>query len=347
MFRILKALILLAFLGVICAGGALWWYAQRPLPLGQNNVDLNIPAGSSMRTAARLTALVVPVQPDILVALARISGRDTQIKAGSYEVESGATPMSLIDQLTRGDVSLQEVRIPEGWTFHQFRAALDAHEGVSHASKGMSDADLLAQVVKAEGSGGPAFNGDKFPEGLFFPDTYLFAKGARDTDILRRAYRLMHKRIDGEWAKRASDLPYTTPYQALIMASIIEKETGQTKERPLIAGVFINRLRKGMLLQTDPTIIYGMGDKFDGNLRKKDLLEDGPYNSYTRTGLPPTPIALPGAAAIQAALHPADTDAIYFVAKGNGTHEFSSTLEAHNRAVNRYQKKLGGASNAG
>lgn len=341
MFRILKALILLAFLGVICVAGALWWYAQRPIPLGQGSVDLNIPAGSSMRAAARITSTVVPVQPDILVALARISGRDTQIKAGSYEIEPGTTPMGLIDQLTRGDVSLQEVRIPEGWTFHQFRAALDTHAEVNHVSKGMSDADLLAQIAQAEGASAAA-GGEKNPEGLFFPDTYLFAKGAKDTDILRRAYRQMQKRIAGEWARRSPDLPYATPYQALIMASIVEKETGQSKERPLIAGVFINRLKKGMLLQTDPTIIYGMGERFDGNLRKKDLLEDGPYNSYTRTGLPPTPIALPGAAAIQAALHPADTDAIYFVAKGNGTHEFSSTLEAHNRAVNRYQKRQAG-----
>jgi len=170
----------------------------------------------------------------------------------------------------------------------------------------------------------------------------LFAKGAPDTDVLRRSYRMMKKRINTEWDKRAPGLPYATPYEALIMASIVEKETGQSRERPLIAGVFINRLKKGMLLQTDPTIIYGMGERFDGNLRKRDLQEDGPYNSYTRTGLPPTPIALPGAAAIQAVLHPADTDAIYFVAKGDGTHEFSATLEAHNRAVNRYQRKQAG-----
>jgi len=290
-----------------------------------------------MRVAARLAASTVPVHADVLVALARISGRDTQIKAGSYEIERGTTPMSLIEQLTRGDVSLQEVRIPEGWTFHQFRAALDAHPGITHSAKGMSDADLLGLVSRAEGG-----SADKHPEGLFFPDTYLFAKGAPDTDVLRRSYRMMKKRINTEWDKRAPGLPYATPYEALIMASIVEKETGQSRERPLIAGVFINRLKKGMLLQTDPTIIYGMGERFDGNLRKRDLQEDGPYNSYTRTGLPPTPIALPGAAAIQAVLHPADTDAIYFVAKGDGTHEFSATLEAHNRAVNRYQRKQAG-----
>jgi len=337
MFRILKTLIFLAFFGALAAAGGLWWYAQRPIPMSAQSADLNIPSGSSMRAAARLAAATVPIQPDVLVALARISGRDTQIKAGSYEIERGITPMGLIDQLTRGDVTLQELRIPEGWTFRQFRAALDAHPGVIHTVAGVSDADLLAQISKAEGGGA-----DKHPEGLFFPDTYLFAKGSKDTDVLRRSYRMMKKRVAAEWEKRDSNLPYATPYEALIMASIVEKETGQARERPLIARVFLNRLKKNMLLQTDPTIIYGMGEKFDGNLRKRDLQEDGPYNSYTRTGLPPTPIALPGAAAIQAVLHPADTDAIYFVAKGDGTHEFSATLEAHNRAVNRYQRKQTG-----
>ncbi len=337
MFRILKALIFLAFLSLAGAAAGLWWYADRPIPVSAQSTDLTIPPGSSMRAVAHLAAASLPVYADVLVALARISGRDTQIKAGSYEIVRGVTPMGLIEQLTRGDVSLQELTVPEGWTFHQFRAALDAHPGIVHTSAGASDADLMARIAQAEGGAAATL-----PEGLFFPDTYLFSKGSKDIDVLRRSYRMMKKRVAAEWEKRAPGLPYTTPYEALIMASIVEKETGQTKERPLIAGVFINRLKKGMLLQTDPTIIYGMGVRFDGNLRKRDLQEDGPYNSYTRTGLPPTPIALPGAAAIQAALHPADTEAIYFVAKGNGTHEFSSTLEAHNRAVNRYQKRQSG-----
>ena len=337
MFRILKTLILLGFLAAIAAVGGLWWYAQRPITTSNPTTDLIVPAGSSMRAAARLAAASLPVHPDVLVLLARISGRDTQIKAGSYEIASGITPMGLIEQLTRGDVTLQELTVPEGWTFRQFRAALDAHPGVVHTTgQGMSDADVLAAVVLAEKGD------DKHPEGLFFPDTYLFAKGSKDMDILRRSYRVMKKRVASEWDKRAPGLPYANPYEAVIMASIVEKETGQARERPLIAGVFINRLKKGMLLQTDPTIIYGLGKDFDGNLRKRHLQEDGPYNSYTRTGLPPTPIALPGAAAIQAVLHPADTDAIYFVAKGDGTHEFSATLEAHNRAVNRYQRKQAG-----
>ena len=178
-------------------------------------------------------------------------------------------------------------------------------------------------------------------EGLFFPDTYLFAKGSADVTVLRRAYRAMQRRLESEWRRRAPGVPYASVYEALIMASIVEKETAQARERPLIAGVFVNRLRRGMLLQTDPTVIYGLGTSFDGNLRKRDLQSDGPYNTYTRAGLPPTPIALPGLAALQAALNPARTDAIYFVARGDGSHEFSASLEAHNRAVNKFQRRGG------
>ena len=308
-----------------------------------------------MRSAARQAALVMPVQPDVLAVLARISGRDTQIKAGSYEIENGTTPLALIDKLTRGDVTMQELSIPEGWSFRQFRSALDGHAAVVHATQGMDDAAVLAAIVKLErglalrpenGSGSGSSSDvaappSKHPEGLFFPDTYLFAKGAKDINILRRAYRTMNKRLAGEWERRAPGVPYANAYEALIMASIVEKETGQAKERPQIAGVFVNRLKRGMLLQTDPTIIYGLGAQFDGNLRKRDLTTDGPYNTYTRAGLPPTPIALPGLAAIQAALKPARTDALYFVARGDGTHEFSATLEAHNRAVNKYQRRGG------
>ena len=291
-----------------------------------------------MRSAARQAAQVMPVHADLLVALARLSGRDTQIKAGSYEIENGITPLALIDKLTRGDVTMQELGIPEGWTFRQFRAALDAHAGMVHATQGMDDAALLASL---ERGGGSSASPPIHPEGWFFPDTYLFAKGAKDIDILRRAHRAMKKRLATEWERRAPGLPYANSYEALIMASIVEKETGQAKERPQIAGVFVNRMRRGMLLQTDPTIIYGLGAGFDGNLRKRDLQADGPYNTYTRAGLPPTPIALPGLAAIQAALKPARTDALFFVARGDGTHEFSATLEAHNRAVNKYQRRGG------
>ena len=280
----------------------------------------------------------MPVQADLLVILARLSGRDTQIKAGSYEIENGITPLALIEKLTRGDVTMQELAIPEGWTFRQFRAALDAHNGITHTSAGLDDASLLSRIAgSAAGTDPPPAH----PEGWFFPDTYLFARGSKDVDVLRRAHRAMKKRLAAEWERRTPGVPYANAYEALIMASIVEKETGQAKERPQIAGVFVNRLRRGMLLQTDPTIIYGLGAGFDGNLRKRDLQTDGPYNTYTRAGLPPTPIALPGLAAIQAALKPARTDAIYFVARGDGTHEFSATLEAHNRAVNKYQRRGG------
>lgn len=333
LFNLLKALIFLAFLTAAGIAGSLWWYSGQPLALGVDSVDFTVAPGSSMRSAARQAASVLPVHTDVLVLLARLSGRDTQIKAGSYEVENGITPVALIDKLTRGDVTMQELTIPEGWTFRQFRAALDAHTGVTHLTQGLDDATVLARLALADS---PAH-----PEGWFFPDTYLFAKGAKDLDILRRAHRAMKNRLAGEWERRTPGVPYRNAYEALIMASIVEKETGQARERPQIAGVFVNRLRRGMLLQTDPTIIYGLGASFDGNLRKRDLTTDGPYNTYTRAGLPPTPIALPGLAAIQAALKPARTDALYFVAKGDGSHEFSASLEAHNRAVNKYQRRGG------
>lgn len=364
-FRLLanlfKALIFLTFLTAAAVAGGLWWYSVQPISLGVDAVDFTVNPGSSMRAAARQAAQVMPVHADLLVLLARIEGRDTQIKAGSYEIENGITPHALIDKLTRGDVTMQELSIPEGWTFRQFRAALDAHAGVLHATQGMSDAAVLAQVVApvaASGGGGgtgamagpgalagsaedAAGTPASHPEGWFFPDTYLFAKGSKDIDVLRRAHRAMKKRLAAEWERRAPGAPYANAYEALIMASIVEKETGQARERPQIAGVFVNRLRRGMLLQTDPTVIYGLGETFDGNLRKRDLQTDGPYNTYTRGGLPPTPIALPGLAAIQAALKPARTDALFFVARGDGTHEFSASLDAHNRAVNKYQRRGG------
>lgn len=210
----------------------------------------------------------------------------------------------------------------------QMRAVVDAEPALKHDTAGMSDADLMRKI------GAPETN----PEGLFFPDTYLFARGSSDVELYRHAYQAMQKRLNDAWMKRSLDLPYKTPYEALTMASIIEKETGQKLERPMIAAVFVNRLRKNMLLQTDPTVIYGLGAGFDGNLRKRDLQTDTPYNTYTRTGLPPTPIALPGMASLQAALNPAPSDALYFVARGDGSSQFSTNLTDHNRAVNKYQR---------
>jgi UPF0755 protein len=224
---------------------------------------------------------------------------------------------------------LGKLTIVEGWSFAEMRRAVDAHPDLRHDSAGMPDDALLQAVGAAE----------RHPEGLFFPDTYFFDAGSSDLAIYRRAYGAMKEQVETQWPARAGGLPYRTPYEALTMASIIEKETGAPEERPLIAAVFVNRLRIGMRLQTDPTVIYGIGPRFDGNLRKDDLLSDTPYNTYTRAGLPPTPIALPGAASLRAALNPDKSRALYFVAKGNGRHEFSDNLEAHNRAVFRYQKR--------
>ena len=221
-----------------------------------------------------------------------------------------------------------EVAFIEGWTFRQMRERLDAHPDLRHDSRGLPEREIMRLIGATQESA----------EGQFFPDTYLFAKQGSDLDVLRRAYRSMQRQLEREWAGRASGLPYADPYQALIMASIVEKETGRDQDRPMVAAVFVNRLRQGMLLQTDPTVIYGLGDRFDGNLRKRDLLTDTPYNTYTRSGLPPTPIAMPGLAALQSALHPAASQAIYFVARGDGSSQFSRTLEEHNQAVNRYQK---------
>jgi UPF0755 protein len=259
--------------------------------------------------------------------LARALRQERDIKAGSYEIGEPVTPIDLLDKLTRGDVTQAEVRLIEGWTFAQFRAALDASPDLRHDSAGLEDTQILARLKARE----------PHAEGLFFPDTYLFAKGSSDLAVLRRAYRAMQRRLKEEWEARNPNVPYQSPYEALIMASIIEKETGKAAERDLIGGVLVNRLRIGMRLQVDPTIIYGLGSAFDGNLKKNHLIEDGPYNTYTRAGLPPTPIAMPGLASLRSAMRPGKTEALYYVSKGDGSSQFSRTLDEHNRAVSRYQ----------
>jgi len=261
--------------------------------------------------------------------LARAMGTENRIQAGNYEVSVGITPYALLQKITSGDHRQDKLTIVEGWTFAQLRAALDAHPAVRHDLRGLSDADIATRL----GIAPPA------PEGMFFPETYFFAGGSSDFSVLQRAQRTMQSQLDALWATRAEGLPLDTPYQALILASIIEKETGQSTERTMIAAVFLNRLRIGMRLQTDPAVIYGMGAQFDGDLRKRDLLADGPYNTYTRTGLPPTPIALPGLAALTAALHPAPGKALYFVARGDGSSKFSDSLAEHERAVTKYQRR--------
>ena len=311
------------------ATGFIYWADQPIIKSDREAIAFTVSAGSGVRGAAQQVAQAgAPVQPLLLEALARLTGKSGKIKAGAYELEPGTSPRRLVEQLVRGEFAQHALVVIEGWTFRQMRQAVADNAALKHDTVAMSDAELLARVA-------PNY---QQPEGLFFPDTYLFAKGASDLQIYRRAHVLMQKKLDDSWASRAAGLPYKTPYEALVMASIVEKETGQKAERDMIAGVFVNRLRQGMMLQTDPTVIYGMGERFRGNIRKRDLQTDTPYNTYTRAGLPPTPIALPGAAALAAALNPARTEALYFVARGDGTSHFSGSLNEHNQAVNKYQR---------
>jgi UPF0755 protein len=328
MLRGIRFFLLAGFAAVALAIGWLAWFASAPLDLPSEPLDFSISAGSSLRSAARQIAEAgVPMSERAFTLLARLSRKETQVKAGSYEISRGETPWSLLGKITRGEYQLSDIVFIEGWTFAQIRGALDASEVVRHDTRGASDAAIMAQL------GSPNMPA----EGGFFPDTYLFAKGESDVKILGRAHRAMQKQLAAAWEARGNT-PVSTPEQALILASIIEKETGVAKERPLIAGVFANRLKRGMKLQTDPTVIYGLGSRFDGNLRRRDLTEDTPFNTYTREGLPPSPIANPGRASLLAAVNPAKTDALYFVARGDGTHEFTRSLEDHNRAVARYQR---------
>jgi len=313
---------------VLAAAGYGAWYASTPVETATLPAGFEIPHGARFRTVAqKIDAAGVRVRPLQFELLARILGRARDAKAGSYELTEPVTPLELLDKLTRGDVTQAEVRLIEGWTFAQFRAALDAHPDLRHDTAGLDDAQILARIGAEEAH----------PEGLFFPDTYLFAKGSSDVAVLRRAYRAMQRHLAAEWEARLPAVPYRTPYEALIMASIVEKETGREEERAVIAGVLANRLRIGMRLQVDPTVIYGLGSAFDGNLKKVHLLEDGPYNTYTRAGLTPTPIAMPGLASLRAAMRPEKTDALYYVSRGDGSSHFSRTIREHNRAVNKYQ----------
>lgn len=270
----------------------------------------------------------IAINANLLALLARWRGVATGIKAGSYSVKQGITPEQLLSKLERGDVTQGEALLVEGFTFRQWRARLDQNPDLKHETQGLSEAEIAARLGIEDGR----------VEGWLLPDTYLFDKQSSDLELLARAHRAMRQKLDSAWRERDVNVPYKTPYEALIMASIVEKETGRGDDRAQVAGVFVNRLRKGMLLQTDPTVIYGLGEAFDGNLRKRDLQTDTPYNTYTRGGLPPSPIAMPGQASIQAALHPAAGDALYFVARGDGSSQFSRTLDEHNKAVNKYQK---------
>ena len=319
---------LLAVSLFVLVGGLLYW-ADRPVTVARLPVEFQIPPGaplSAVITRLQDAGVNLPEQPFKL--LARYRGVSAKIKPGIYSVSSAMTPGGLLDMLVRGAVVQVEVVIPEGWTFRQVRSRLESRTDLRHEISGLSDSELLHRIGATEAH----------PEGLFFPDTYRVDKGSSDLALLRAAHKAMQDQLAQAWASRDPASPLSSPYQALILASIVEKETGRPEDRPLVASVFINRLRKGMLLQTDPTVIYGMGATFDGNIRRRDLRTDTPYNTYTRSGLPPTPIAMPGRASLDASVGPTRSEALYFVSRGDGTSEFSSTLVAHNRAVNRYQR---------
>lgn len=330
--KIRKALRLFTGAIALVVIGALSWciyYPAHELPLPQSPLQFSINAGSTLRSATQqmVDAGVIKAALPFEV-LTRVFGDPRNVKAGNYEVEQGITPLDLIDKITRGKNSALAITFVEGWTFRQMRKALDDNIALRHDTQGLSDVDILQKLGATQSS----------PEGLFFPDTFHFSTGMSDLNILRRSYDLMQKHLAAQWEQRAPDLPLATPYEALVLASIVEKETGRAVERSIISAVFINRLKIGMKLQTDPTVIYGLGEAFDGNLRKQDLINDTPYNTYVRNGMPPTPIAMPGLGSLHAALHPAKTDALYFVAKGDGSSHFSKSLEEHDRAVTKYQK---------
>ncbi len=327
---VIKELVLWLLFLLLIVAGLFVYYARSSIPLEHTPFVFSLKQGSSLKSAAHQIQQAGGLNNEwLFVVLARGLGKATQIKPGNYQLEHEVTPLQLLNMISKGQIEQSSLTIIEGSTFKELRALLNSESSLRHDSAALSDAEILKRIGATEST----------PEGLFFPDTYNFASGSSDMVVLKRAYQLMQRNLQDAWKKRDANLPFDTPYQALILASIVEKETGQPSDRPMIASVFINRLRKNMRLQTDPTVIYGLGDKFDGNLRKRDLTHDTPYNTYTRDGLTPTPIALPGLAALQAALHPAPSRALYFVARGDGSSQFSNTLTEHNNAVNRYQLK--------
>ena len=327
MLRLLKW----SFLGVLLGalGFTAWflWFVSHPLTLRQTPLEFSIDPGLGLKQVSRrLADSGLGLSPWQFTLLARGLGKAGDIKAGSYEVEAGLSAWLLLEKLTRGDTSQGELALIDGWNLRQLRTALDANPALKHDSKALTEREILQRIGAPESG----------LEGLLFPDTYLFPKNSSDLELLRRAYASMQRHLLAEWTARTTELPYRSAYEALIMASIVEKETGVASDRGKVASVFVNRLRVGMPLQTDPTVIYGLGDKYAGSLRRRDLVQDTAFNTYTRAGLPPTPIAMPGLASLRAALHPDKTAYLYFVARGDGSSEFSPDLESHNRAVNRF-----------
>ena len=330
MMRLIKKLFILGVIVLLIASAWLAYYAVKPLNLKPASQEITIAPKSGLKSIAnQLVQQGVLKEPWGFIILAKLFNKEPSLQAGDYTLNRNITPYQLLFSLNNGKATQGSLTFIEGRTFAQMRQKMKKNDALKQTVTTLSDSEIL----KLMGS-----NYTK-AEGLFFPDTFYFDRGTADTVVLQRSYDAMQNKLAKAWGERASNLLYKNSYEALIMASIVEKETGKASERPMIAGVFINRLRKGMRLQTDPTVIYGMGEAYDGNIRKKDLIADTPYNTYTRDGLPPTPIAMPGLAAIEAALHPAETKALYFVGKGDGSHAFTNNLQDHNRAVVKYQLK--------
>jgi UPF0755 protein len=321
----LSLLLLAVLLGAtVCA-----WWVLRPLPLTASRVDLSIEPGQSVKTIANQTVMSgVDVSPSLLYYFFKFSGQSRYIRAGSYEISQATSAWQLLNKLVRGEENLKSLTLVEGWNWRQLRQAMDKSDYLKHDTVSLSDEEIMSHLGKK----GIA------PEGRFYPDTYNFGKGSSDLDVLRRAAKSLDKHLEYAWNNRDLALPLKSADEALVLASIVEKETGLASDRRMIASVFHNRLRIQMPLQTDPTVIYGMGASFDGNLRRVDLKTDHPWNTYVHKGLPPTPIAMPGLAALQATLHPATSKALYFVARGDGSSQFSENLADHNAAVDRYQR---------
>jgi UPF0755 protein len=324
---------LILLLVVLLGAAALWQQYQAfrasPLAVPEAGLIVDFRPGSSLRSLAQeLVARGVLEHPYWLRLLGRNTGLAARLQAGEYRIAQGTRPEELLRQLATGRVLQHELTLVEGHNFREMMARIRSHPVLVQTLAEPSDAAIMARLGH-EGV---------HPEGRFLPDTYHFPRGTTDVEFLRRAYAAMERVLNEQWEKRAENLPLKTPYEALVLASIIEKETGQAEERGTIAGVFTRRLQKGMRLQTDPTVIYGIGPDFDGRIRYVHLRTDTPYNTYTRHGLPPTPIAMPGTEAIHAALHPEPGNVLYFVSRNDGSHHFSATLTEHNRAVNKYQR---------
>ncbi|MFT6372230.1 MAG: UPF0755 protein [Gammaproteobacteria bacterium] len=322
--------VILVFLAVSVLTIQLFRFQYKDIQLpGDVYVFLIEPGASIKSISVKLSLEKIIEDPWLFILLAKLKGVETKVRAGEYQLRQGQSTSGLLELFTTGNSIQYSFTVIEGWSFRQMMAQLENNRVIKNTLKNFSDEEIMIAL---------GLDG-QHPEGLFYPDTYLFPKGTSDLQFLKRSYQLMQKHLQKAWENRAKNLPLNSAYEALILASIIEKETGAGHERSLISAVFIQRLNLNMRLQTDPTVIYGMGESFDGNIRRKDLRTDTPYNTYLRKGLPPTPIALPGLDSIEAALNPADTKALYFVSKGDGTHYFSKTLKEHNNAVIKYQLK--------